>query len=95
MLVPVPALRAHGNPRLGKETLVDTLIDFPIPDPRTRPRTVSTRTRQARERQWKKMLRGIEAPNEPPQRRPALISGSAGEQARPTTAGSMDPEDPA
>ena len=41
--------------RAPKETLVDTLLDFPIPDIRSRPKTVSPRTRRAREARWKKM----------------------------------------
>ena len=41
--------------RAPTETIVDTMLDFSIPDVRSRPRTVSPRTRLAREEIWKKM----------------------------------------
>ena len=87
-----------GTPRLGKETLVDTLLDFPIPDPRERPRTVSPRTRKAREAQWNKMREDAEMIRRAVSRgtrRSSLASAGGADDGRATTAGSMNPEDPA
>lgn len=83
----------------NNQTLVDTLLDFPIPDIRSRPKTVSPRTRRAREDQWKKMVDEREAVQRAASRGGSAMSGSRRGSTRGSTGGenatTIQTEDPA
>jgi hypothetical protein len=89
--------------RAPSGTLVDTLLDFEIPDVRARPKTVSPRTRRLRETRWKEMqgehqlardLRSRDGlASAGSQRRRSGSAGSDGASRRGST--QLDEDDPA